>query len=206
RNLPLFDEESKILDDIIGLDQREREESEIQDEVLEETDTGAVAISNRQLIEIDQRYGKIQSKLGDIRREKEEFLNARRATRRIFYSKIFTLLEEKNFVEAAAEYYRLANTLSSTRRDLRTSSLLLLLYGMCLLKMKKSYTHIRENISIFLERLGINRRNVEDTFYVMTILFLIDVKEYNLKKYKPKLKGMLEILPLFEEELILIEN
>ncbi|MFX1325201.1 MAG: hypothetical protein ACFE8N_09595, partial [Promethearchaeota archaeon] len=206
RLIPLFDEESKILNDFIGPIQREREESEVQDKLLEEADSGAVAITNRQLIEIDQRYGKIQSKLREIRSEKEEILNARRATRRIFYSKIFTLLKDENFEEAATEYYRLAKTLSSTRRDLRTSSLLLFLYGMCLLKMKKSYADIRENISLFLERLGINRRNVEDTFYVLTILFLIDVKEYNLEKYVPKIKGMLETLPLFEEELLLLEN
>ena len=38
----------------------------------------------------------------------------------------------------------------------------------------------------------------------MLILFIIDVKGYNLENYLPKIKRMLEILPLFEEETHLI--
>jgi len=45
---------------------------------------------------------------------------------------------------------------------------------------------------------------VKDTYPVMLILFIIDVKIYSLDKYMPKIKGMLEILPLFEEEKQLI--
>jgi hypothetical protein len=39
----------------------------------------------------------------------------------------------------------------------------------------------------------------------MLILFIIDVKEYNLENYLSRLKGMLEILPLFEEEMELLD-
>ena len=39
----------------------------------------------------------------------------------------------------------------------------------------------------------------------MLIHFICDVKEYNLDNYIPKIKGLLEILPLFEEEMGLLE-
>ena len=64
---------------------------------------------------------------------------------------------------------------------------------------------IKESINQFLNRRGVNRRLVEDTYDIMLILFIIDAKGYNLENYLPKIKGMLEILPLFEEETHLIE-
>ena len=88
----------------------------------------------------------------------------------------------------------MAETIVSKRKDLKTGSLLILLHGLCLFKVKESYSLIRESINQFLNRRGINKKLVEDTY----------VKEYNLANYLPKITGMLEILPLFEEEVELI--
>ncbi|MFX0030491.1 MAG: hypothetical protein ACFE8B_14870 [Candidatus Hermodarchaeota archaeon] len=162
-------------------------------------------LTKGQAREIDQRFGKIQSKIGDIRHEKEEFLSKRNATKKLYYKPIFSLLETENFKEAATKYYDLAETIVSRRRDLKTSSLLILLHGLCLIKVKESYSLIRESINQFLNRRGVNKRLLEDTYDIMLILFIIDVKAYNLENYLPKVKGMLEILPLFEEELELID-
>ena len=195
--LPLFNEEETLLDSFQDKEYREEEIIESVAETNEE-------LTQRQAIEIDQRYGKIGSKLGDIRREKEDLLNKRNATKRIFYKPIFTLLEAKNYKEAATKYYELAETIVSKRKDLKTSSLLILLHGLCLFKVKESYSLIRESINQFLNRRGINKKLVEDTYEIMLIYFIIDVKEYNLANYLPKITGMLEILPLFEEEVELI--
>ena len=196
--LPLFDEELRLLLDEFGEDYREEGIIEPVAETNEE-------LTRQQAIEIDQRYGKIESKIGDIRREKENFLNKRKAIKRIYYNPIFTLLEAQNFKEAATKYYELAETMVSKRKDFRTSSLLILLHGLCLLKIKEPYSLIKESINQFLNRRGVNRRLVEDTYDIMLILFIIDAKGYNLENYLPKIKGMLEILPLFEEETHLIE-
>ena len=203
--LPLFDEEKKFLDEYFGEGYREEGELEEVDEQITKVEEPKKELTRRQAIEIDQRHGKIESKIGDTRREKEDFLNKRKATKRIFYKAIFTLLEAQTFKEAATKYYKLAETMASKRRDLRTSSLIILLQGLCLLKIKEPYSIIKKSINQFLNTLGVNKKLVEDTYDIMLILFIIDVKEYNLETYLPKIKGMLEILPLFEEEIQLTD-
>ena len=195
--LPLFNEEEILLNSFKGEDYEEEEIIEIVAETHEE-------LTQRQAIEIDQRYGKIQSKLGDIRREKPDLLNKRKATKRI-YKPIFTLLETKNYQEAAVKYYELAETIVSKRKDLKIGSLLILLHGLCLLKVREPYSLIRESINQFLNRRGVNKKLLEDTYEIMVIHFILDIKEYNLENYIPKIKGLLEILPLFEEEIELID-
>lgn len=202
KNLPLFEEEINFLHELLG---RNNIEHETVDTTTTTTEVIEVVLSRRQAIEIDQRYGKIESKSGDIQREKEDFLNKRRATRRIYYNPIFDLLAKRNFKEAATKYYELAESLVSKRKDLKTGSLLILLHGLCLLKAKEPYSLTRESINHFLNRRGVNKKLVEDTYDIMLILFIIDVKEYNLENYLPKINGLLEILPLFEEELVIID-
>ncbi len=204
--LPLFDEEKNFIDEIFGEGVEEEEKHIDLDEPIIELEKTTKELSKTQAIEIDQRYGKIESKKGETQREKESFLNKRKATKKIFYKAIFGLLEVQNFKDAATKYYELAETLASKRRDFRTSSLLILLQGLCLLKIKEPYSIIKNNINRFLNTLGVNKKLVEDTYDMMLILFVIDVKENNLENYLPKIKGLLEILPLFEEEMELIED
>ena len=91
------------------------------------------------------------------------------------------------------------------RKDFTTSSLLLLLHGLALLKAKEDLFVIEKSINEFLNTLGINRNWVEDTYYVMLIQFIIDTKLYELHNYLPKIQAMVNILPLFEEEMQLID-
>ena len=196
--LPLFNEEIDLLHEFLG-------EDHIDNRILTPRSETSEELTKGQAIEIDQRYGKIESKIGETRREKQEDLSKRIKTKRIFYTPIFTLLETKNFQEASMKYYELAETMVSRRRDFKTSALLILLHALCLFKLREPYSHIRESINQYLNRRGVNKKLVEDTYDIMLILFIIDVKEYNLENYLPKVKGMLEILPLFEEELELID-
>ena len=64
---------------------------------------------------------------------------------------------------------------------------------------------IKKNINDYLNSLGANKKWAEDTFYIMLILFLIDIKLFNFDQYLPSIKEMFALLPLFEEEKILID-
>ena len=64
---------------------------------------------------------------------------------------------------------------------------------------------IKKHINGYLDSLGINKKLVQETFYIMLIEFLIDVKIYDFDKFMPNIKEILKILPLFEEEKILID-
>jgi hypothetical protein len=154
-------------------------------------------------VEIDQRFGKIESKQGDARRDKDPLLKKRSPMRKRYYSPILELLKSQNFKEAAEKYLKLAYDFTK-RKDLETSSLMMLLYGLALLKVEEPLNSIKNNANNYLNSLGVNKKLVEDTFYVMLFQFLIDVKLFNFDQFLPKIKEMLEILPLFEEEKFLI--
>ncbi|KKN04642.1 hypothetical protein LCGC14_1095420, partial [marine sediment metagenome] len=196
--LILFEPEIKILKTVL--------EEEIAEEVdnKEELSRKKIGDLSKLQVEIDQHFGKIQSKIGDIRRDREDFLKKRKAMRRRYYSDIIDLLKSKNFKEVAIKYSDLAKTIVK-RKDLETSSFLMLLHGLALLKTGESIKLIKDNINEFLDSLGLNKKLVKDTFYIMVILFLVDVKLNNLDKFISKIKEILEILPLFEEEKELIE-
>ncbi|MFX0104690.1 MAG: hypothetical protein ACFE75_04275, partial [Candidatus Hodarchaeota archaeon] len=212
KNLPLFEEELIILGEYLGEDfiKEEKPEPIITEEISKEAESKEI-LSRKEYgeysklrVEFDQKYAKIKSKNGDIRRYKEDLFKKRNAMRKRIYSDILELLDSHNYVEAANMYLELAYTLSK-RKDLETSSLMLQLHGLALLKAGESIRKIKNNLNDFLNNLGVNKKVVEETFYIMLIMFLIDVKLYNLNKFLPKIKEMLEVLPLFEEEKILID-
>ncbi len=211
--LPLFEEELELLDDYLGQDSIKEEKSEIikdeiflaEEEVKEKISRKEFGEKSKLQIEIDQRFGKIQSKKGDARRDKDIIFKKRKPMRKRYYSSILELLDAQNYKSAAMEYLELANSLSK-RKDYETSSLMILLHGLSLLKAEEPLKLIKKNITDFLNSLGVNKKIIEETLYIMLIIFLIDIKLYNFEKYLSKIKEMLEILPLFEEEEILIEN
>jgi hypothetical protein len=192
----LFEPEIALLKSLLG---KELYEEEVK-EVLSRKEYGELS---KLLIELDQRFAKIKSKAGDIRREKSDFYNKRRAMRKRYYLEVLNLLAIKEFKEAGNKYFDLATTISK-RQDYNTSSLLILFHGLSLLKAGESIQLIRKNVNRFLNNLGANKKLVEETFYIQLILFLIDVKLYKMDKYLPKINEMLEILPIFEEEKELI--
>ena len=109
------------------------------------------------------------------------------------------MLEVKSFKEAGVEYFTLAQSLVK-RRDLRTSSLMVLLHGLALIKAEEPIRTIRSNITKYLGSLGLNRKLVEETYYILCIDFILDVISFNMDAYLPKINDLIAILPLFEEE------
>ncbi len=209
---PLFEEELELLDDYLGEDSLKEVKPEIiKDEIILAEKEVKEKISRKEFgeqsklqIEIDQRFGKIQSKKGDARRDKDIIFKKRKPMRKRYYLPILELLESQKYKTAAMEYLELGTSLTK-RKDFETSSLMILLHGLTLLKAGEPLKLIKKNINDFLNDLGVNKKLIEETLYIMLIIFLIDIKLYNFDKYLPKIKEMLEILPLFKEEEILIE-
>ncbi len=190
KNLPLFEEELKILYDYLGEEYKKEGKGE--------------PIEKKKLVEIDQRYGKLESKKGDARTSKDILFKQRKVMRKRLYSTILELLEAQEYEAAATEYLQLANS-RLKMKDFGTSSLMILLHGLSLLKAEESLKLIKKNITDFLNSLGVNKKLIEETFYIMLIMFIIDIKIYSLDKYLPKIKEMLDLLPLFEKENQLID-
>ena len=196
--LIFFDPEVNFLEKFIG-----------QEIIKENDDTQGLSREKRGdlkklEIDMDQRYGKITSLMVDIPRER--ILKNRNAMRKRYYSDILKLLGSQNFKDASVKYYELAKTLAN-RKDFETSSLLILLHGLALIKVGEPIKSVKKNIQEFLDKLGLNKQLVKETYYIMVINFIIDVQIYNLdlKKNQLKIRKMLEILPLLEEEKDLIE-
>jgi hypothetical protein len=195
--LVLFDPEIYLLESLMP----EEQKSEPIDEKLSRKEVGERTKFN---IKIEQKYGKLRQKMGDVRRERAEFLKQRVVMKKRYYKKVIILLEIKSFKEVGLEYFKLAESMSK-RRDFRTSSLMILLHGLALLKADEPIQMIRSNISRSLDSLGFNKEIVEDTYYIRSINFILDVISNKMDKYLSKINGLLEILPLFEEEKQLIE-
>jgi hypothetical protein len=208
--LPIFEDELGLLYKVMGEYQREEKPEKI--EIIKKkkiSDEGEMSREelgelSKKKVEIEQRYSKIESKKGDARRDKDIIFNKRKPMIKRYYSPILESLESQNYRDAAIKYIELAKTLLK-RKDLTTSSLMILLHGLILLKVGEPLKLIKQSINSFLNSLGVNKKLVEETFYIMIILFLLDINLYHFDKYVPKIKEMLEILPLFEEEKFLID-
>jgi hypothetical protein len=146
-----------------------------------------------------QKFSKLQQKMGDVRRERPEFLKQRNAMKKRIYKDVIPLLELESYKEASEEYLKLAQILAK-RRDLRTSSLMVLLHGLALIKAKEPISAVRSNVKSYLDSLGFNKRLVEETYYILCIDFILDVLSYEMENYFANINSLLEVLPLFDEE------
>ena len=195
--LVLFDPEISFLESL----RSEEQKTETIDEKLSREEVG-----KRRKFEIieAQKFSKLQQKMGDVRRERLEFLRQRTAMKKRYYKDVIPLLEVESYKDSGLEYYRLAQSLVK-RRDLRTSSLMILLHGLALIKAKEPINTTRSNINRYLASLGLNKKLVEETYFILCIDFILDVISNKMDKYLSAIKDLLEILPLFEEEKQLIE-
>ncbi|NVM16161.1 MAG: hypothetical protein HWN80_00490 [Candidatus Lokiarchaeota archaeon] len=151
-----------------------------------------------------QKFSKLERKMGDVRREYSEFLKQRNAMKKRYYKDVIILLESKSYNEIGLEYFRLAQVLSK-RRDFRTSSLMVLLHGLALIKSDESPQKIRSNLNNYLDSLGLNKQLVKDTYYISCVDFILDVISNKMDNFFPKVRELLDIIPLFEEEIQLTE-
>ncbi len=88
KSLPLFEEELRILDELIGIEHHEEEEREripLKDEEISKKEEIKEMLTREEFgelsrvqVEIDQRFGKLESKQGDARRDKETFIEEKK--------------------------------------------------------------------------------------------------------------------------------
>ena len=190
--LILFDPEISLLKSISPEDQK----SEPLEDKLSREELGKKR--KFEIVEA-QKFSKLQQKMGDVRRERPEFLKQRNAMKKRYYKEVIPLLEIKSYKEAGLEYFRLAQSLAK-RRDLRTSSLTILLHGLAYIKAEEPIQTIRSNIKKYLDSLGLNKKLVEETYYILCIDFILDVISFKMDTFLSKINDLLEILPLFDEE------
>lgn len=178
----------------------EKEELELKD-VKSRKEKGEEDIF---LIKMEQEYAYLKNQMGDVRREKGDILNKRTALKRILYRDVLNLLENKSFQEAGENYLELAKSMSR-RKDFQIGSLMLLFHGLALLKVEVSIEKIVANIEEVLNSLGLNKKLVEDTYYIRCMKFILDIKAHKIEKYLLQIEGLLEILPHFDQEKELLD-
>ena len=193
----LFDPEKNLLKSIGA-------EEEKMEPLVDKLSRKEVGERQKFTIIVDQKYSKLLQKMGDVRRERPEFQKQRNPMKKRYYKDVIPLLFIKSYKKAGLEYFSLAQSLAK-RRDFRTSTLMILLQGLAYLKAEEPIKTIRSIIKSYLDSLGLNKKLVEDTYYILCIDFILDVISYKIDKYLSKIKDLLVILPLFEEEKDLID-
>ena len=195
--LVLFEPEIDILN---KLRPKEKEDLIEDQEILTREDLGKIS---KLQIQLDQDLAALKQMRGDVYRERMDFLNKRKPMRRRYYNKIIELLDDGKFKEAGQEYFELAKSMVQ-RKDLQTASLMMLLHGLSLLKAQQPLQDIRSDIKKFLDLLGLNKKLIQETFYIRCIEFIVFVKLNKVDKYLIQIQDLLEAIPIFEEEQILV--
>jgi len=193
-NLMLYEQEIEFLTILSGEEFVKKETSTTRKE------SGDIS---KMKIRLGQIHGALSQKIGDVKSEAKELLPKRKAMKRRYYKEILALLDQKSYKKASENYFKLAEDFAK-KKDYQNSALIMLLYGLTSLKAKSSIDEINSKIKIYLTPLGLNKKLVKETFYISLLLFILDVLRENLNEYKFKFTALLEILPLFEEEMILI--
>jgi hypothetical protein len=151
----------------------------------------------------EQISSNLNKQIPDMLREKKDLIRKRDILKKRIYYEVITELNQKNFSKASKLYYELAVSMAK-RQDLKTSSLLILLHGLCLIKDQKSVVTLKKNITDFLDSLGLRKKLAND-YCINLILFTVDVILYELESFYDKIKSLLVVLPLLDEEVILID-
>jgi len=197
KQLMLFEPEVKFLKTLGGKEAAQKTDEEILTR-RERADLSKL------VLELDQTIGTLQQMMGDVRSENKDIINKRKAMKRRYYDEVLTLLKNENFLEASKKYLELAGNFIK-RKDYHTGALLVLLYGLSLLKSNDSINNINNKIHTYLDSLGMNKKLIEETYYLTLLLLILNILVENLEDYKIKFKPFLKILPLFEEEAVLTE-
>ncbi len=149
--------------------------------------------------ELDQLFAKLKHKFRDIKGDKD-LLNKRKALKRRYFDEILDNLEEAKYGSAASKYNAYSYRFSK-RKDYQLSTLLLLLYVLCSLKSDKTINMIEKNIEEYLNSLGMSKKLVKETYFLLLIRFLLDALQYGIYiSHKDELLSMVDDLPLFEIE------
>ncbi len=194
--LVLFEPEIEIIKKLIP----KKEKVDEEQERMTREDLGKIS---KLQVKLNQDLAILKQMRGDVLREKQDFLTRRNPMRKRYYQNVIDSLSMKSFKEAGDEYFKLAQSMAN-RKDLQTASLMMLLHGLCFLKGNQSLYTIQLNISSLLDSLGLNKRLIQETFYIRCIRIILEAKINKMDKYLQQIQDLLDVLPLFEEERELI--
>ena len=201
-NLPLFEDERELLYDLSDKSYHKEDKNEIlkKTTLLSREERGKIS---QKTLELDQKIDILQQKLRDHVTIFQELFKKRKVLRKRYYDELLELLNNDKYKEAAKEYYELTITFSK-RKDYENSSLLILLYGLSLIKANSSIKEIQKTTKDYLNKLGTSKGLVSEIFQLHLLLFIIDMFLHNFNQFIPRINEMLEELPLFDEEKKLI--
>ncbi|TFG21459.1 MAG: hypothetical protein EU530_00455 [Promethearchaeota archaeon] len=133
-----------------------------------------------------------------IREEKErlEEVFLKRSTFKRQYFEILEDLSQNKHASCAHGYLELARK-QLLRRDYDTTSVLVLLGTLCMLNAESDLNQV---IDFFEERF------LQSTFCIKLLKLLLQAKSDGLKSEYLTLWSMMKIIPVFEEERILMQN
>lgn len=222
KHLPLFDIENVVLSLYLGEDIAitEPEKKEDRRRIVKEEGAEIPKIrtadtkirdnlrkekaeSNKKSINLEQNYAKLKQKRVDAKRSTDLLFKNRKAMRRRYYEVAIQLIVNGSFKEASEKYLTIVKMLLN-KKDFENASLLLLLWGLSLLKVDQSPSLLKKQLEAHLKPLGISKDLIKETFYVLMLTYLIDSKLADDDTSFKKGKKLLDILPLFEEEKILL--
>lgn len=158
----------------------------------------------KSLLKLDQNDAKLKTEYPDFLRTKIDFLKKRKTLKSKWYPEVLEPLKIRDFGEAGAIYFKLAENFFY-RKDFENTSLLILLGGLSLLKAGEPIEEVKENIKIFLKKFRKNEKSIKITFYVLLLFCIIDAILLNRDQYLKQIKKKLVDLPLLEEEKELIQ-
>ncbi len=192
----LFEQEKQFLENFIS-----KEQKEIYENIQQKAEEPQV--SKQILLAIEQNLSKIQQKLRDII-DDDIILRKRKAMKRRYYQEPFSLLKGDQFEKAGEKYLELANSFFN-RKDTLTGALMLLFYGLVLIKTDTDIEQIKLDVENKISNLSANRNIIEDIIFIMLLHLIIDIKLYNLKDHDKDVEEILKNIPILEEERVLID-
>lgn len=142
----------------------------------------------------------------DIKNKSTEFARMeqkRSKMVRTYYSNIFQDLSVEKYQDAKDKYIKLAKRMAR-RNDFETASMMILFAGLAENQAKIPLKQIKSNLDELMNSLGIVKNILFEQLGIKVIYFLIDALNYQDLVIKEKINEILKLLPILEEEKVLI--
>jgi hypothetical protein len=156
-------------------------------------------------MELEQEIGSLRMLSLEARNSSAEIMRKRTALRRAFYKDSLAALAKNQFEQAAKAYEETAGTLLK-RRDYPTLGLVVSLGVLALIQADKPIQQVEDKLAAALKSLGPNETVVRETFPIRVLFFILKAKEVDIKDQLMVGWKLLENLPLFDEEKVLISR
>jgi hypothetical protein len=194
--LPLFPFERGLILDRVSPSKRT--------EIKTDIDTDTRKVTELTLL-IKQQLSNLHLMSSGTKDTMEDSFRTRTALKRMVYRKVLGTLSAKDFQIASDEYFELSIK-RTTKGDYTTASVLILLGALCLFKLSAEIHKIEEYLNNFIGKIGFAEKVIKETFAVKLLKLLIDAKSIANTGIYNDAWNLIQIIPVFEEEKILLEK